>query len=115
MSFQSIGVSFREEGRRYDVHLYEVENEQPDLEEIDDGCISKGGETEEGVSDKSVGCWQKVRRDQGPEVVVGFCYKEALVSLAVLCEGGGTKARSRGVQDSSFRAGAGSVFSPLCP
>lgn len=77
--------------------------------------MSKGGEIEEGVSDKSVGCWQKVRRDHGPEVGVGFCYKEALVSLAVLCEGRGTKARARGVQDSSFRAGTGSVFSLLYP
>lgn len=35
----------------------------------------------------SVGCWSEVIGDQGPEVAIGFCYKEALVSLAVLHAG----------------------------
>lgn len=63
----------------------------------------------------SVRYWQKVMGNQRPELAVGFCYKEALISLAVLQGGEETKARSHGVKDISFKAGTWSVCLLLCP
>lgn len=62
----------------------------------------------------SVRCWQKVMGDQRPELAVGFFYKEALISLAVLQGSEETKARSQGVRDISFKAGTRSVCLLLC-
>lgn len=42
MNFQPIGISLREEGRRQDVHLCEVENEQPDLVDMRVEVCPKG-------------------------------------------------------------------------